>query len=89
MKNPTPKDLEVCMDGIGAAITDASVHHYPTNKGIVTRKFTVRYIIPTVSSNDAESQGVSHSMGVAAASAEDAVRTVLAAHPTADISSVE
>ena len=36
-----------------------------------------------------DTQGSPRSMSVSAKSAEDAVRTVLAAHPNADISSVD
>ena len=89
-KEPNPNDLDVCMDGIGADMGDIHTVGASTPKDIASRKYTVRYIIPTVSSNDArDTKGSPRNMSVSAKSAEDAVRTVLAAHPNADISSVD
>ena len=88
-KEPNPEYLEVCLDGIGASI-GGTYTPPPVPKDISTRKFTVRYIIPTVSSNDAlGKKGSLRNMIVTAMTAEDAVRAVVAAHPDADISSVE
>ena len=89
-KNPNPEDLEVCMDGIGADMGDIPTIPPSIPQDIASRKYTVRYIIPTVSSNDArDTKGSPRNMSVSAKSAEDAVKTVLAAHPNADISSVD
>lgn len=89
-KEPRPEDLEVCLDGVGADMGDMPVIPPSVPKDIASRKYTVRYIIPTVSSNDAkDTKGSPRNMSVSAKSAEDAVRTVLAAHPNADISSVD
>lgn len=86
----SPDHLDLCFDGVGADICDKTVIPPSIPKNMASRKYTVRYIIPTVSSNDAlDTNRPLRNMSVSANSAEDAVRTVLAAHPDADISCVE
>ena len=71
--------------GIGAEIGDAHPPE-PSNvpKDIATRKYTVRYFIPTVSAGTKEGE-----MQIRGTTAEDAVRAVIAAHPDANITGVE
>ena len=88
-KEPNPADLDVCMDGVGADMDDIPTIHPSIHQDIASRKYTVRYIIPTVSSDARDTKGSPRNMSVSAKSAEDAVKAVLAAHPNADISIVE
>ena len=88
INHPDPKKLVECLDGIGAEIADATEHPKTVDKRIALRQYTVRYIIPTVSSS-AYGKSADCNMRVAGNSAEDAVKAVLAAYPSACITSVE
>lgn len=88
-KEPSPFDFDVCMDGIGADMGNIPTIPPSIPKDIASRKYTVRYFIPIVSSDGRDTKGALRNMSVYAMSAEDAVRTILAAHPNADISSVD
>ena len=73
------------MDGIGAEIPDAKVTEVP--KEVASRKYKVRYYIPTVSVSAGKRD--EKVMSVETDSAEDAVRATKAAAPDASIISVE
>ena len=89
-KEPNPDDLDVCMDGVGADMGDIPTIPPSIPQDIASRKYTVRYFIPTVVSSDArDTKGSPRNMSVSAKSAGEAVRAVLAAHPNADIYSVD
>ena len=82
-KEPDPEQLAKCMDGIGAEIEDAPSRPKRVDNRVASRQYSVRYIIPTVSGNKEKN------MRVAGNSAEDAVKACKAAHPDADIESVD
>ena len=84
-KDPSPESLASCMDGIGAEIKDATERPPKVSPSVASRHYTVRYIIPTVSSLSGK-EGV---MRVSSDSAADAVKAVTTAHPDADITSVD
>lgn len=87
MNTPDIDKLGSCMDGIGAEIPDAKVTEVP--KEVASRKYKVRYYIPTVSSTFASEKSDEKVMSVETDSAEDAVRATKAAAPDASIISVE
>lgn len=88
-KNPNLESLASCMDGIGAEIADATERPKKVSKSVASRQYTVRYIIPTVSSPCASLKPTERDMRVSSDSAADAVRAVKAAHPDADITGVD
>ena len=83
-KEPTIDELTECMDGVGAEIADGhDCSPRSVSNATQSRKYTVRYIIPTVSG------GGARNMSVAGDNATDAVNACKAAHPNADILGVD
>ena len=91
----TPEALAECCDGIGAEIPDSTSPTFTpaVNDGIKTYRdvFLVTFSVFSERGGDAETMGVpiKRQMRIAGNSAEDAVRAVKAAYPTARIHSVD
>ena len=82
----TSYTLNECMDGVGDKTGKSTFSQAnATSASGVSRKYIVRFIIPTVNS-DLEG---ARAMSVAGDSAEEAVRAVKAAYPNAKITQVD
>lgn len=92
---PSPESLAECCDGIGSEIPDSTPPTFTpsTSEGIKTYRhvFLVTFSVFSERGGDAETMGIpiKRQMRIAGNSAEDAVRAVKAAYPTARIHSVD